>query len=151
MERISYQEVPTEIFIKLRSIEDYLEESSVNNMLLHLLKLRISQINGCAYCVDMHHKDLVKLGESELRLSLLVVWRETELFTEQERAVLDFAEAVTQLKVDPIDDSHYDPLMTFYSKEEICLISLAVTQINTWNRLMKVFRFTPGFYKSELA
>ncbi len=147
MERISYQEVPSAIFSKLRTIEDYLENTSLGKPLLDLLRLRISQVNGCAYCVDMHHKDLVYLGEAELRMSCLVVWKETPFFTEKERAVLHFAEVVTKLEMDTIPEEIYSPLNEFFSKEEICNLTLAISQINTWNRLMKVFRFTPGYYK----
>lgn len=149
MERISYQEVPQEIFTKLRSIEDYLDNSSIGKQLLDLLRLRISQVNGCAYCVDMHHKESKSLGETELRLSSLVVWQETPFFSKKERAVLQFAETVTRLNAEPIPDRVYTPLLDFFTKEEICVLTLAVAQINTWNRLMKVFRFTPGNYKAE--
>lgn len=149
MERISFQEVPAEIFNKLRAIEDYLEKSTIEQPLLHLLKLRVSQINGCAYCVDMHHKDLVQVGETSLRLSSLVVWEETPFFSEKERVLLRFAEAVTKLETATITDAIYNPLLKFLSKEEICDLTLAVAQINTWNRLMKVFRFTPGIYQAQ--
>lgn len=146
MERILYQEVPTEIFEKLRAIETYLENSFIDKQLLELLRLRISQINGCAYCVDMHNKELKHLGETELRLSSLCVWKETLYFTEKERAVLQFAEKLTRITEEPLSNKYYDILLNFFSKEEICNLTLAISQINTWNRLMKVFRFTPGHY-----
>lgn len=148
MERISYQEVPSEIFAKLRSIEDYLERSTIGKPLLDLLRLRVSQVNHCSYCVDMHHKDLVSYGETDLRLSCLTVWQETSFFSEKERVVLTFAEAVTKLKSERVPDSIFNPLQEFFNKEEICNLTLAVSQINTWNRLMKVFQFTPGYYKA---
>ena len=151
MERISYQEVPSEIFEKLRSIEEYLENSTIRKPLLDLLRLRVSQINGCAYCVDMHHKDLVSAGETDLRLSSLVVWQETPFFSEKERVVLYFAESATKLETESIPNSIYKPLLNFFSKEEICNLTLAVSQINTWNRLMKVFGFTPGNYKAKTS
>jgi len=149
MERISYQEVPQEIFTKLRSIEDYLENSSFEKSVLDLVRLRVSQINRCAYCVDMHHKDLVKLGESDLRLSSLVVWKETPFYSKKEMALLSFAEAVTILKEQPFSDDLFRPLLEFYTKDEICKMTLAISQINTWNRLMKVFQFAPGHYKAN--
>lgn len=147
MERISYQEVPAEIFEKLRAVEVYLENSSIDKQFLELLRLRISQINGCAYCVDMHSKGLKHLGETELRLNSLCVWQETPYFSEKERAGLHLAEKLTRITEEPLADQYYDLLLNFFSKEEICNLTLAISQINTWNRLMKVFRFTPGNYK----
>jgi AhpD family alkylhydroperoxidase len=147
MERISYQEVPAEIFEKLRAVEVYLENSSIDKQFLELLRLRVSQINGCAYCVDMHSKGLKHLGETELRLNSLCVWQETPYFSEKERVVLHLAEKLTRITEEPLADQYYDLLPNFFSKEEICNLTLAISQINTWNRLMKVFRFTPGNYK----
>ena len=149
MERIKYSEVPSELFSNLRHIEDYLNESSLSLNLLELIRLRVSQKNGCAYCVDMHHKELQHLGETELRLSLLCVWEETSVFTEKERAALHYADVLTRLKRGPIEDADYQPLTTHFSKEEICLLSLTITQINTWNRLMKAFQFETGHYQVQ--
>ncbi|MEH6535316.1 MAG: carboxymuconolactone decarboxylase family protein [Psychroserpens sp.] len=147
MERISYQEVPVEIFEKLGAIEVYFENTSIDKQFLELLRLRISQMNGCAYCVDMHSKELKHLGETELRLNSLCVWQETPYFSKRERAALHFAELLTRITDEPLADHCYDSLLAFFSKEEICNLTLAISQINTWNRLMKVFRFTPGNYK----
>lgn len=149
MERISYKDVPTEIFSRLRAIEDYLDRTSIDKKLRELICLRVSQLNGCAYCVDMHHKELKNTGESELRLSSLVVWRETPYFTRKERATLAYAEALTGDIYHPLEDEIYNALDTFYSKEEISNLTLVISQINTWNRLMKAFQFTPGLYKVE--
>ncbi len=147
MERIKYEEVPNEIFLKLREIERYLENSSIDKQFLELLRLRISQMNGCAYCVDMHYKELKNTNETELRLSSLCVWRETPYFTKKERVVLYFAEKLTRITEEPLSDSVFNPLVEYFTKEEICNLALAISQINTWNRLMKVFQFTPGKYK----
>ena len=149
MARISYQEVPAEIFEKLRAIEVYLENCSIDRQFLELLRLRISQMNGCAYCVDMHSKELKHSGEKGLRLNSLCVWQETPYFSKKERAVLHLAEKLTRITEEPLADHHYDSLANFFSKEEICNLTLAISQINTWNRLMKVFRFTPGNYKES--
>ena len=126
MERINYQEVPKEVFSKLHAIEVYLKSSTIEERLLDLLRLRVSQINGCAYCVDMHHKELLSKGETDLRLSSLVVWEETPFFSTKEKAVLRFAEAVTKLNVQPIADSIYSALLKHFKKEEICNLTLAV-------------------------
>lgn len=147
MERISYQEVPVEIFEKLRAVEGYLENSSLEMSLLELVRLRIAQENGCAYCVDMHYKLLKHYGETELRLSSLCVWEETPYFTKKERAVLKFAESLTKLSKEPLSNEVSSPLTDFFSKEEICNLTLAIAQINTWNRLMKTFQFAPGNFK----
>lgn len=146
MERISYQEVPAEIFNQLRVLESYLDNTSIGMPLLELLRLRISQINGCAYCVDMHYKELKNTNETELRLSSLCVWQETPYFTDKERAVLQFAERLTKLNGEQISTNVYESLLEFFSKSEICNLTLAITQINTWNRLMITFQFTPGNY-----
>ncbi len=147
MERISYQDIPENIFTALRNIEDILDHSELDQKLLKLIKLRVSQINGCAYCVDMHYKECKHDGEIELRLSSLCVWEETPYFTEKERHVLSFAETLTVLNGRPISDTIYHSLINHFSKSEIAYLSLAITQINTWNRLMKTFLFTPGLYK----
>ncbi|MGH1386491.1 carboxymuconolactone decarboxylase family protein [Kordia sp.] len=146
MERISYGDIPKGMFEHLQKIEVYIKESSIDNQLLELIKLRVSQKNGCAYCVDMHHKELKKTGETELRLSSLCVWEETPYFSEKERTVLTFADTLTKLQRTPIPDAVYNSLLQFFDKKEICILTLAITQINTWNRLMKTFLFTPGNY-----
>lgn len=147
MERISYEHIPNGMFEKLRDVEDFLNKSSLDKQLLELVKLRVSQQNGCAYCVDMHYKDLKHIGETELRLSSLCVWEETPYFSNKERVALKFAETLTRLNRTPISDSDYNPLLKHFSKQEITYLTLAITQINMWNRLMKVFQFTPGNYK----
>lgn len=147
MERITYPDIPKGMFENLRAIEDFIDQSPLDPKLLELIKLRTSQENGCAYCVDMHYKELKHLGETELRLSSLCVWEETPYFTEKERAVLFFTEALTNLNRSPLANQVYDSLLDYFSKEEITYLTLAISQINTWNRLMKVFAFTPGNYK----
>ena len=147
MERITYQDIPKGMFENLRAIEEFIDNSSLDPKLLELIKLRASQKNGCAYCVDMHYKELKHLGETELRLSSVCVWEETPYFTEKERAVLYFTDALTKLNRSPITSHVYNSLLDFFTKEQITYLTLAISQINTWNRLMKVFAFTPGNYK----
>lgn len=147
MERITYQEIPEGMFENLRRIEDTLINSTIDRNLLEIIRLRTSQINGCAYCVDMHYKELKYAGETELRLSSLCVWEETPYYSEKERAVLHLTDILTALAPQPISDKTYAPLSYYFSKEEICFLTLAISQSNTWNRLMKVFRFTPGKYR----
>lgn len=149
MERITSQELPSGMFEKLMAIEDFIKESSLEFKLLELIKLRISQLNGCPYCVDMHYKELKHVGETALRLASLCVWEETPYFSEKERVVLTFAESLTRINSKPLNDKVFSPLLSFFNKEEVSYLSLAITQINSWNRLMKVFSFTPGNYEVE--
>ncbi|WP_033960477.1 carboxymuconolactone decarboxylase family protein [Psychroserpens jangbogonensis] len=147
MERITYQDIPNGMFENLRTIEDSIINSSLDRKLIELIRLRTAQKNGCAYCVDMHHKELKHLGETELRLSSLCVWEETPYFSERERATLNFTDILTKLDRKPILDDIFNSLLDFFTKEEVCFLTLAISQSNTWNRLMKTFEFTPGNYK----
>ncbi|MGI9542416.1 MAG: carboxymuconolactone decarboxylase family protein [Cyclobacteriaceae bacterium] len=146
-ERISYYELPQEFLEGLHKTEAYLKSSGLDLKLLELMKYRISQINGCAYCIDMHHKEAIHLGETELRVHSLAAWRECPFYDEKERAVLAFAEVLTIANLNAVEDEVYDNLSKFYSKVEIAILTLGITQINTWNRINKVFRSTPGQYK----
>ena len=147
MERITYQDIPDGMFENLRKIESFISSSTLEFKLLEIMRLRVAQKNGCAYCVDMHYKELKEVNETDLRLSSLCIWQETPYFTEKEKVVLTFTEVLTDLSEKPIPDQVYTPLLNFFSKEEICFLTLAIAQINTWTRLMKTFQFTPGNYK----
>ena len=147
MERITYQEIPKGMFEKLMEVENLINESQIESKLLELIRLRVAQINGCAYCVDMHHKELEHLGETDLRLSSLCVWQETPYFSEKERVVLLFSENLTQIIGNTITEEMIDALSNFFSRQQIAYLSLAISQINTWTRLMKTFQFTPGNYQ----
>ena len=144
MERITYQDIPQGMFENLMTTEDYINNSSLEIHLLELIRLRVGQKNGCAYCVDMHHKELQHLGETDLRLSSLCVWKETPYFSNRERAVLTLTDALTKLSREPLSDRIFKLLLPYFTKEEICYLTLAISQINTWTRLMKTFKFTPG-------
>ena len=147
MERINYQDIPNGMFDILMKIENFINESSLDFKLLEIVRLRVAQKNGCAYCVDMHHKELKNTNETDLRLSSICVWEETPYFTDKERTVLQFTDILTKLNREPISDEVYNPLLDFFSKEEICILTLAISQINTWTRLMKTFQFIPGNHK----
>ena len=152
MERISYQDIPKGMFENLMSTENFINQSSLEIKLLELIRLRVAQKNGCAYCVDMHHKELIHLGETDLRLSSLCVWKETPYFSEKEMAALNLTDALTKMSRDPLPEKVFEVLTPHFSKEEICYLTLAISQINTWTRLMKTFKFTPGNYQvKELA
>ena len=147
MKYITYQDIPEGMFEKLRAIENYINTSIIDLKLLELLRLRASQKNGCAYCVDMHHKELKHLGETDLRLSSICVWEETPYFSAKERIVLKLTDSLTELKPKPISKAIMAEIFEHFTKEELCFLTLAISQINTWNRLMKTFGFTPGNYE----
>ena len=149
MERISYQDIPSGMFNHLNTLEDFINNSTLSMQLLELVRLRVSQKNGCAYCVDMHYKLLKNEEETELRLSSLCVWEETPYFTDKERAVLKFTDTLTKLARTSIPDEIFNSLLEYFTKEEISYLTLAISQINTWTRLMKTFKFTPGNFKID--
>lgn len=147
MERITYQDIPEGMFENLRVVEDSIVNSTLDRNLVELIRLRTAQLNGCAYCVDMHYKELKHREETELRLSSLCVWEETPYFSDKERIVLEFTDSLTKLSGKPVEDLLFDSLSNFFNKQEIAYLTLTISQSNTWNRLMKVFKFTPGHYK----
>ena len=122
----------------------YLSKSPVEQSLIELIDFRISQINGCAACLDIHSKDLRAAGESEQRLYLLNAWRETPLYSERERAALSWAEAVNKRDV---PDEVYDEARSRFSEEEIIDLTMAVITINCWNRINIAFRPVVGNYR----
>jgi len=115
--------------------------------LLELVKMRASQINGCAYCLDMHSKDARANGETEQRLYALNAWRETPFFTDRERAALEWTEAVTLISNDHAPDAVYEEVRKRFTEEELVNLTLAVITINGWNRLSISFRAVPGEYQ----
>jgi AhpD family alkylhydroperoxidase len=152
MERITYQDIPKGMFENLMTTEDFINQSSLKIKLLELIRLRVAQKNGCAYCVDMHHKELKHLGETDLRLSALCVWKETPYFSEEEMAALNLTDVLTKMSRDPLPEEVFEALAPHFNKEEICYLTLAISQINTWTRMMKTFKFTSGNYQvKELA
>ena len=133
------------------ALDQYLAESTVDRRLLYLVQLRASQLNGCAYCVDMHWKDLRALDETEQRLYSLDVWRECPWYTERERAALAWTEAVTNVATDHVSDAVYDRVRSHFKDRELADLTLAIAAINAWNRLSIAARLTPGTYKPALA
>jgi AhpD family alkylhydroperoxidase len=129
-------------------LEIYLRKSSrLEAPLLELVKFRASQINGCAYCLDMHSKDARARGESEQRLYTLSAWRETPFFTARERAALAWTESLTLIAETHAPDSVYDEVRQEFDEEELVELTLAIVAINGWNRMAIGFRQTPGEYQ----
>jgi AhpD family alkylhydroperoxidase len=145
--RLKYARVVPGAVKAMQGLETYLASCGLEPKLKELIKLRASQINGCAYCVDMHSQDARALGETEQRLYALPVWQETPFFTERERAALLWTEKVTLISVDHVPDEVYEQVRQHFSEEELVNITLAVATINAWNRLAISFRSVPGTYK----
>ena len=133
----------------LLGVEEYLHTSGLEEKLQDLIKLRVSQINGCAYCIDMHWKDLRALGENEQRLYGLDAWEESPYYSERERAALEWAEAVTRITQGHVPDEVFERVRPHFSEKELSDLTLAVTTINAWNRLSIAFRATPGHYQPK--
>ncbi|MCE0723239.1 MULTISPECIES: carboxymuconolactone decarboxylase family protein [Legionella] len=141
--RIDFNKFPGAIQAIL-GLEKYVNSSDLEKPLLELVKLRASQINGCAYCVDMHTTDAKKEGESDRRLHAVVVWRETPFFTPRERAALAWTEAVTLLSETHAPDDIYNEVLTCFSEKELIDLTMAIITINSWNRMAVSFRKSPS-------
>jgi len=128
-------------------LQRYVNESGLEHSLQELVKMRASQINGCAYCLDMHSKDARAAGETEQRLYMLDAWRESPVYTDRERAALEWTEVVTRVSEGHVPDSVYDVVRQHFSEEELVNLTLAVVAINGWNRLMISFRVEAGSYQ----
>src|SRR3954453_958443 len=130
----------------MRGLEIYLKECGLEANLLHLIKLRASQMNGCAYCIDMHFKDLRAAGDTEQRLYSLDAWQECPYYTTRERAALAWTEAVTLLSQPRLPDALFDEVRQQFTQKEIADLTLAIVTINGWNRLTAAARTVPGTY-----
>jgi AhpD family alkylhydroperoxidase len=128
-------------------LSGYQARCDLEPSLLELVKLRASQINGCAYCLDMHTKDARARGESEQRIYLLEAWRESPFYSERERAALAWAEAVTLVAETRVPDAVYEEVRRHFSDDELLALTMAVATINAWNRLNVALRTVPGTYQ----
>jgi AhpD family alkylhydroperoxidase len=136
-------------FKAMLGLEAYLHECGLEIPLLHLIKLRASQINGCAYCLDMHWKDLRAIEETEQRLYGLDAWRESPYYTDRERAALAWTEAVTRVTDGHVPDHIYDEVRPHFTEKELADLTLAIATINAWNRIAIASRATPGNYQPQ--
>jgi AhpD family alkylhydroperoxidase len=148
-ERLKYYEMNSEALKPLLALEKYLSDCGLEKPLQELVKLRASQINGCAYCIDMHTKDARAGGESEQRLYLLSAWREAPFYTDRERAAFEWTEAVTLVSATQVPDETYEKVRPYFSPEELMNLTMAVVAINGWNRLAISFRSEPGTYQAK--
>jgi AhpD family alkylhydroperoxidase len=145
-QRFTVSKLAPEGYRAMASVEAYLASSGLNPKLVHLMKLRASQINGCAYCIDMHWKDLRAAGESEQRLYGLDAWREAPYYSSRERAALAWTEAVTVVADGHVPDHVYSATRQEFSEKEIADLTLVVTMINAWNRVAIAQRSAAGGY-----
>jgi AhpD family alkylhydroperoxidase len=145
-QRMNFYEKGFKAIRPLFNLGAYLSKSPLETQLLDLINFRVSQINGCAYCLDMHSKDLRAHGETEQRLYMMDAWRESPVYTDRERAALAWAEAVTKLEKQSVPDEVYEQALTQFSEEELVDLTMAVNGINSWNRLNIAFLTPAGDY-----
>jgi len=146
-QRINYTQVAPDGYKAMAGLEQYARRSGLESSLLELVKTRASQINGCAFCLDMHTKDARVAGETEQRLYTLSAWHETPFFSDRERAALAWTEAVTRVADAHVPDDVYEQARKHFSEKELVDLTLAIVAINGWNRLAIAFRTVPGTYQ----
>ena len=149
--RFNYAKAAPGVYDAMDALDVYLDACSLEKPLLHLVRLRASQRNGCAYCIDMHWKDLRALGEGEQRLYSLDAWRECPYYSDRERAALAWTEAVTAIADRQAPDAEYDAVKPHFTEQELADLTLAIATINAWNRLSIAARLTPGNYRPAEA
>jgi AhpD family alkylhydroperoxidase len=131
------------VYKAMSGLQAFVDGSGLEHSLLEVVKLRASQINGCAYCVDLHHRDARQMGESEERLALVAVWREAPVFTPRERAALTWTEAVTLIAGTGVSDELYEETRQQFKEDELVKLTLAIVAINGWNRVSVAFAIPP--------
>ena len=144
--RLNYRAYPQAI-APLRELQDYVRQSGLEQPLIELIFMRVSQLNGCAFCLDMHSKDARAAGETEQRLFLLHAWRETPFYSERERAALSWAEAVTRLGEQGVPDDVYAAALASFGEKGLIDLNMTVVLMNAWNRIAIPYRVAPGGYK----
>ncbi|MGH3852290.1 MAG: carboxymuconolactone decarboxylase family protein [Pseudonocardiaceae bacterium] len=147
--RFSLPELNTELYHRMAALSSAVESCGLDHQLLELIKMRASQINGCAYCIDIHSKDARAIGETERRLYALSAWRETPFYTERERAALALTEAITLITDGHVPDAVYEQARRVFDEKEVGQIVWAAAVINTWNRLVITARSVPGSHHRD--
>ena len=149
--RLNYAKAAPEAFQAMLRFSEYADNSGLETSLIRLVQIRASQINGCAYCLDMHTQDARAEGESEQRLYLIAGWREAPFYSERERAALEWTEALTLVAGDHVPDEVYERVRPHFSDEELVHLTMSVNAINSWNRLNVAFRTPAGIYHRKQA
>ncbi len=147
--RIDYGRVAVEAGKAMLGLEPYVRDSGLEESLLELVKMRASQLNGCAYCLDMHSKDARAAGETEQRLYVLPAWREAPFYTPRERAALAWTEALTRISATDVGDALFAEVREHFAEKELVDLTMAVIAINGWNRLAIPFRSPVGSYQPK--
>ncbi|MCO5948583.1 carboxymuconolactone decarboxylase family protein [Mucilaginibacter flavidus] len=135
MDRISIKDLEPNAYKAMLGLEQYIRNSQISPMLLELIKIRASQINCCAYCIDMHTQEALKIGETQRRIFALSAWKESPLFTEDEREVLQLTEEITLISKDGVSNETYDKVIKAYGENGLAQIIMQVIIINSWNRI----------------
>jgi len=138
-QRLQFFNTAPELMKQVRALNQAVEESGLEMSLLHLVKLRASQINGCSFCVDMHSKEALRDGDTQQRVILVSAWKESPLFSERERAAFAYTEAVTLISKEGVPDALYEATLKHFSEEELVKLTVAISMINVWNRLCVSF------------
>jgi AhpD family alkylhydroperoxidase len=149
--RLNYAKAAAGVYEAMDGVDQFLQGCGLEESLLNLVRLRASQINGCAYCLDSHWKDLRALGEGEQRLYSLPAWRESPYYTARERAALAWTEAVTLVAEGHVSDPVHEAVRPHFTEKELCDLTLAVAAINAWNRLSIAARLVPGGHQSAAS
>lgn len=145
--RIDYAELEPDAGKAVYALKNYVRGTGLEQSLISLIEMRASQINGCAYCLDMHTQDAIAEGESEQRIFCLSAWRESPFYSERERAALEFTEAVTAISLNGVSDELYEKVRRSFSDREYIALIMAINTINCWNRLSISCGLTAGLYK----
>ena len=135
IKRINIPKTEPNAYKGMLALEQYIRNSAIPHLLRELIKIRASQINGCAYCIDMHTQEALKIGETQRRIFALSAWKESPLFTEEERYVLQLTEEVTLISKDGVSDETYNKVLGFYGENVLAQIIMQIIIINSWNRI----------------
>lgn len=147
--RLDYYSAAPNALKGMLELEKFVQSSDMEQGLFELVKTRVSQINRCAYCIDMHTKDARKGGETEQRLYALSAWREAPFYSERERAALEWAEELTLISQNEVSDELYNNMLQHFSEKELTTLTMAIVAINGWNRLAISFRSVAGSYEPK--
>jgi AhpD family alkylhydroperoxidase len=147
-QRMELQKTEPAAYQAMLELEKYVNKSGLDKKIISLIKIRASQINRCAFCIDMHTKDARKNGETEQRIYALNAWRETPFFNPEENAVLNLTEAITLLSENHVSDEIYQEVSNYFTPNEIAKILMTIVTINAWNRIVITTKMVPGTYQA---